>query len=193
MPLQKAPPAEGEMKQGMVSAGNPSGSFHSPPPFAQGRLSPLGDYKLSPPGRRAHQALQKAPPRRQAPTDSSQNPFPFSPRYAWIAKKPSDCFPFASGQGAGIRRDPSGAFVRPWKKRQKPGRFRRTLLLDRPGPAAIIGNRGGEKYGPFEPGKQAAVQQLPIGEITPAPTRPAGISTRRSWRPWPRASTAAAC
>ena len=96
MPLQKAPPAEGEMKlrhgfcrqslrlisfatslctreafavrrlqtfprragvltkpckrreeiNAIVSAGNPSGSFHSPPPFAQGRLSPPGDHQL---------------------------------------------------------------------------------------------------------------------------------------------------
>ncbi len=32
----------------IVSAGNPSGSFHSPPPFAQGRLSPPGDYQPGP-------------------------------------------------------------------------------------------------------------------------------------------------
>ena len=32
----------------IVSAGNPSGSCHSPPPFAQGRLSPPGDYQPGP-------------------------------------------------------------------------------------------------------------------------------------------------
>ena len=32
----------------IISAGNPSGSFHSPPPFAQGRLSPTGDYQPGP-------------------------------------------------------------------------------------------------------------------------------------------------
>ena len=32
----------------IVSAGNPSGSFHSPPPFTQGRLSPPGDYQPGP-------------------------------------------------------------------------------------------------------------------------------------------------
>ena len=32
----------------IVSAGNPSGSFHSPPAFAQARLSPPGDYQPGP-------------------------------------------------------------------------------------------------------------------------------------------------
>ena len=32
----------------IVSVGNPSVSFHSPPPFAQGRLSPPGDYQPGP-------------------------------------------------------------------------------------------------------------------------------------------------
>ena len=32
----------------IVSAGTPSGSFHSPPLFAQGRLSPPGDYQPGP-------------------------------------------------------------------------------------------------------------------------------------------------
>ena len=45
----------------IVSAGNPSGSFHSPPPFAQGRLSPLGDYKLSPAGQACSLSFAKSP------------------------------------------------------------------------------------------------------------------------------------
>ena len=142
----------------MVSAGNPSGSFHSPPPFAQGRLSPLGDYKLSPrragvlakPCKRLRPAARRPPTRPKIPLPAFIS---FAPGMHGSRKKPSDCFPLASERGAKVRRDSSGAFVRPWKKGQKPGRFRRTLLLDRPGPAAIMGNRGGEKYGPFEPGK----------------------------------------
>ena len=47
--LQKAPPRRRrEEINAIVSAGNPSGSFHSPPPFAQGRLSPPGDYQPGP-------------------------------------------------------------------------------------------------------------------------------------------------
>ena len=49
MPLQKAPPRRRrEEINAIVSAGNPSGSFHTPPPFAQRRLSPPGDYQPGP-------------------------------------------------------------------------------------------------------------------------------------------------
>lgn len=41
--------------------------------------------------------------------------------------------------------------------------------------------------------KQAAVQQLPIGEITPSPHQTRRDFHEEEWRPWPRASTAAAC
>ena len=64
-PFAKAPPCRRrEEINAIVSAGNPSGSFHSPPPFAQGRLSPLGDYKLSPAGQACSPSLAKgsAPP-----------------------------------------------------------------------------------------------------------------------------------
>ena len=47
--LQKAPPCRRrEEINAIVSAGNPSGSFHTPPPFAQRRLSPPGDYQPGP-------------------------------------------------------------------------------------------------------------------------------------------------
>ena len=151
MPLQKAPPAEGEMKlrHGFCRQSLRLISFATSlctrEAFAFRRLQTIP--------RRA--GVLAKPCKRPAPPPGAHRfvpkPFP-SAKYAWTAKKPSDCFPLASGRGAGIRRDSSGAFVRPWEKGQKPGRFRRTLLLDRPGPAAIMGNRGGEKYGPFEPG-----------------------------------------
>ena len=69
-PFAKAPPRRRrEEINAIVSVGNPSGSFHSPPPFTQGRLSPPGDYQPGP-----KILLPTFPHRKVAPAEGGHHP-----------------------------------------------------------------------------------------------------------------------
>ena len=111
-PFAKAPPRRRrEEINAIVSAGNPSGSFHSPPPFAQGRLSPLGDYKLSPrragvlakPCKRLRPAARRPPTRPKIPLPAFIS---FAPGMHGPRKNRPTVFPLLRGRApefAGIR------------------------------------------------------------------------------------------